>query len=338
MSVKIAVVGATGIVGSIFLEILSQCEINIAHVDAIASTSSVGASVSFGDKEILVHAIETYDFKNVDVVIFATSTDISRIYIPRALKAGCFVIDKSSLHRLENNVPLVIPEINGDDVDWNHAKLISNPNCMVTAITMALKPLDNLSPIRRVVATTFQSVSGAGKRAMDELFQQTRGVFMGSDIENDSFPKQIAFNVIPQIGDIDEKSGETEEEVNISMEAQKILGHEFAITATCVRTPVFIGHCASLNIELEDDFTVTQIRNALKKFPGVLVVDKYDDGGYITPQEAAGENEVFISRIRKDMSYPNTINLWVLTDNLRKGAALNAYQILERIYQEHFES
>ncbi len=335
MSIKIAVIGATGIVGSIFLEILSESDMKIERVDAVAS--SVGSHVSFGDKDVPVQAVESYNFSSVDVVIFATSADISRIYVPKALKAGCFVIDKSSLYRLEKNIPLVVPEVNGDDVDWEVSKLIANPNCMTTAIVMALKPLQTLSSIKRVVATTFQSTSGAGRKAMDELFQQTRGVFMGSDPTLESFPKQIAFNVIPQIDDIDEKSGDTEEERKISAEAQKILGtHDLKITATCVRTPVFIGHCAALNIEFEDDLGVSQIRSALKSFPGVLVMDKREDGGYITPQEASGENEVFISRIRKDQTQDNTINLWLVCDNLRKGAALNAYQILERIYEENF--
>lgn len=333
---KIAVVGATGIVGSVFLEILSQSDLTLERVDAVASSSS-GASVSFGDEELPVFSAEAYDFSSVDVAVFATSSDISRIYIPKALHAGCFVIDKSDLYRLDKNVPLVIPEINGDDIDWDHAKLFCNPNCMVTAIAMALKPLETLSPVVRVVGTTFQSVSGAGRRAMDELFNQTRGVFMGSDIENESFMKQIAFNIIPQIGDIDEKTGQSDEETKIEQEAQKLLDKDFPISITCVRVPVFIGHCASLNIEFEDDLTAALVRNTLKKSPGILVVDKpQEDGGYVTPQEVAGENEVFISRVRKDPNYPNTINLWVLTDNLRKGAALNAYQILERIYQEHF--
>ena len=334
MSIKIAIIGATGIVGSIFLEILSESNMKIERVDAVAS--SAGSHVSFGEKEIPVQAVENYHFSDVDVAIFATSADISRIYVPKALKAGCFVIDKSSLYRLEKNIPLVVPEVNGDHIDWETSKLIANPNCMTTAIVMALKPLQSLSPIKRVVATTFQSTSGAGRKAMDELFQQTRGVFMGSDPTLENFPKQIAFNVIPQIDDINEKSGDTEEEIKISLESEKILETTLKITATCVRTPVFIGHCACLNIEFEDELSLSEIKSTLKSFPGVLIVDKREDGGYITPQEAAGEDEVFISRIRKDHSQDNTINLWLVCDNLRKGAALNAYQILERIYQENF--
>lgn len=335
MSIKIAVVGATGIVGSVLFEILSESDMHIERMDAIASTSSIGSHLSFREKDIPVQAIENYDFSTTNVVVFAVSSDISRLYIPKALKAGCFVIDKSTLHRLEEHVPLVIPEINGNHVDWKSTKLIANPNCMVTAIAMALKPLHDLSPLQRVVATTFQSVSGAGKGAMDELFHQTRGVFMGGDIKIENFPKQIAFNVIPEISHF-LSNGETEEEEKITQETQKILGFDLKITATCVRVPVFTGHSASLNIEFEDEISIPVIKSALKSFPGILVVDKREEGGYITPQEASGENEVFVSRIRKDQSQDHTINLWVLTDNLRKGAAWNAFQILELIYEENF--
>ena len=333
MNIHIAVVGATGIVGHTFFEILSESSLKFSKIDALASAASLGTSITFGEGELKIKTLEDYDFKGVDIVVFATSDLVSQTYVPKALKAGCCVVDKSSFYRMDENTPLIVPEINGDLIDIQKHKLFANPNCMTTGIVMALKPLLDLSDIKRMVVTTYQSVSGAGKSAMDELFQQTRGVFIGSEKESHCFPKQIAFNLIPQI-DSFISDGRTEEEVKIQEETLKILGEVFSISVTCVRVPVFIGHCASLNIEFAEEVGVHEARSVFKKFPNLLVVDQREEGGYVTPQEIAGENEVFVSRIRKDDSRENTLNLWIAFDNLRKGAAYNAFQIVEKIYEQ----
>ena len=330
MAYKIAVIGATGNVGREMLNVLVQRQFPISEVVALASTRSVGTEVSFGDGVLKVKALDYYDFKGTDIALMSAGGDIAREWAPKIAAQGCIVIDNSSAWRMDRQVPLVVPEVNADALFDIPKGIIANPNCSTAQLVVALKPLHDLFTIKRVVVSTYQSVSGAGKEAMDELFRQTRAVFVADPVEVAKFTKQIAFNVIPHI-DVFLDSGVTKEEWKMVVETQKILDPDIQVTATCVRVPVFVGHAESVNIEFEKPVTAEQARAALRAAPGVLVVDKREDGGYVTPIECVGEDATFVSRIRKDPTIENGLNLWIVSDNLRKGAALNAVQIAESL-------
>ena len=330
MAYKIAVVGATGNVGREMLKVLAQREFPIAQVVALASSRSVGSNVSFGDHTLKAKSLEHYDFKGTDIVLMSAGGAIAKEWAPKITAQGCIVIDNSSAWRMDRGVPLVVPEVNPEALNDIPKGIIANPNCSTAQLVLALKPLHDLAIIKRVVVSTYQSVSGAGKEAMDELFTQTRAVFVADPIAQGSFTKQIAFNVIPHI-DVFLDSGFTKEEWKMVVETQKILDPDIQLTATCVRVPVFRGHSESVNIEFEKPITAEQARVALRNFPGIQVVDKREDGGYVTPIECAGEDAVFISRVRKDPTVEHGLNLWIVADNLLKGAALNAVQIAETL-------
>jgi len=330
MAYKIAVVGATGNVGREMLNVLVQRQFPISEVVALASTRSVGTEVSFGDGVLKVKALDYYDFKGTDIVLMSAGGAIAKEWAPKIAAQGCIVIDNSSAWRMDRQVPLVVPEVNADALNDIPKGIIANPNCSTAQLVVALKPLHDLFTIKRVVVSTYQSVSGAGKDAMDELFRQTRAVFVADPVEVGAFTKQIAFNVIPHI-DVFLDSGLTKEEWKMAVETQKILDPDIQVTATCVRVPVFVGHSESVNIEFEQPVTAEKARAALRAAPGILVVDKREDGGYVTPLECAGEDATFVSRIRKDPTVENGLNLWIVSDNLRKGAALNAVQIAESL-------
>jgi len=330
MAYKIAVVGATGNVGREMLNVLVQRQFPISEVVALASTRSVGTEVSFGDGVLKVKALDYYDFKGTDIVLMSAGGAIAKEWAPKIAAQGCIVIDNSSAWRMDRQVPLVVPEVNADALNDIPKGIIANPNCSTAQLVVALKPLHDLFTIKRVVVSTYQSVSGAGKDAMDELFRQTRAVFVADPVEVGAFTKQIAFNVIPHI-DVFLDSGLTKEEWKMAVETQKILDPDIQVTATCVRVPVFVGHSESVNIEFEQPVTAEKARAALRAAPGILVVDKREDGGYVTPIECAGEDATFVSRIRKDPTVENGLNLWIVSDNLRKGAALNAVQIAESL-------
>jgi aspartate-semialdehyde dehydrogenase len=330
MAYKIAVVGATGNVGREMLNVLMQRQFPISEVVALASTRSVGTEVSFGDGILKVKALDYYDFKGTDIVLMSAGGAIAKQWAPKIAAQGPLVIDNSSAWRMDRQVPLVVPEVNADALNDIPKGIIANPNCSTAQLVVVLKPLHDLFKIKRVVVSTYQSVSGAGKDAMDELFRQTRAVFVADPIEVGEFTKQIAFNVIPHI-DVFLDSGLTKEEWKMVVETQKILDPDIQVTATCVRVPVFVGHSEAVNIEFERPVTAEKARAALRAAPGILVVDKREDGGYVTPVECAGEDATFVSRIRKDPTIENGLNLWIVSDNLRKGAALNAVQIAESL-------
>ena len=328
MAYKIAVIGATGNVGREMLKTLAQRQFPISELVALASTSSVGREVSFGDHVLKIKALDYYDFKGTDIALMSAGGTIAKEWAPKIAAQGCLVIDNSSAWRMDRQVPLVVPEVNPDALNDIPKGIIANPNCSTAQLVVALKPLHDLFKIKRVVVSTYQSVSGAGKDGMDELFTQTRAVFVADPIAPGKFTKQIAFNVIPHI-DVFLDSGITKEEWKMAVETQKILDPDIQVTATCVRVPVFLGHSESVNIEFELPVTAEKARNALRAAPGVMVVDKREDGGYVTPIECAGEDATFVSRIRKDPTIENGLNMWIVADNLRKGAALNAVQIAE---------
>ncbi len=329
MSYKVAVVGATGNVGREMLSVLSEREFPAREVVALASTRSTGTEVSFGDGVLKVKALDYYDFKGTDIVLMSAGGAVSKIWSPKIAAQGAIVIDNSSAWRMDRDVPLIVPEVNADALDAGFKKgIIANPNCSTAQLVVALKPLHDEAQIKRVVVSTYQSVSGAGKDAMDELFKQTRAVFVADPIEVERFTKQIAYNVIPQIDDFLD-SGLTKEEWKMMVETQKILDPDIQLTATCVRVPVFIGHSEAVTVEFERPITAERARAVLRAAPGVLVVDKREDGGYVTPVECAGEDATFVSRIRKDPTVEHGLSLWIVADNLRKGAALNAVQIAE---------
>jgi len=334
MAYKIAVVGATGNVGREMLNVLIQRQFPISEVVALASSRSIGTEVSFGDGVLKVKALEYYDFKGTDIVLMSAGSAIAKEWAPKIAAQGCIVIDNSSAWRMDRQVPLVVPEVNADALNDIPKGIIANPNCSTAQLVVALKPLHDLFIIKRVVVSTYQSVSGAGKEAMDELFRQTRAVFVADPVEVAKFTKQIAFNVIPHI-DIFLDSGVTKEEWKMAVETQKILDPDIQLTATCVRVPVFVGHSESVNIEFEKPVTAEKARAALRAAPGILVVDKREDGGYVTPIECTGEDATFVSRIRKDPTVENGLNLWIVSDNLRKGAALNAVQIAESLIKRN---
>jgi aspartate-semialdehyde dehydrogenase len=328
MAYKVAVVGATGNVGREMLNVLVQREFPVSEVVALASTRSIGTEVSFGDHTLKVKALDYYDFKGTDICLMSAGGDISKEWSPKIAAQGAIVIDNSSAWRMDREVPLVVPEVNADALLSVKKGIIANPNCSTAQLVVALKPLHDAATIKRVIVSTYQSVSGAGKEAMDELFRQTRAVFVADPIETGKFTKQIAFNVIPHI-DVFLDSGVTKEEWKMMVEVQKILDPDIQLFATCVRVPVFVGHSEAVNIEFEQPITADKARAILRAAPGVLVVDKREDGGYVTPIECAGEDATFVSRIRKDPTVENGLSLWVVSDNLRKGAALNAVQIAE---------
>jgi aspartate-semialdehyde dehydrogenase len=329
MPLKVAVVGATGNVGREMLSVLKERQFPAETVVALASTRSVGVDVSFGDGVLKVHALDYYDFKGTDIVLMSAGGKIAKEWAPKIAAQGAIVIDNSSTWRMDREVPLVVPEVNAAALDAPLKKgIIANPNCSTAQLVVALKPLHDEATIKRVVVSTYQSVSGAGKEAMDELFRQTRAVFVADPIETEHFTKQIAFNVIPHI-DVFLDSGYTKEEWKMMVEVQKILDPDIQVTATCVRVPVFIGHSEAVNLEFEKPITAARARAILREAPGCLVIDKHEDGGYATPIECAGEDATYISRIRKDPTVEHGLSLWVVSDNLRKGAALNAVQIAE---------
>ena len=330
MSYNVAVVGATGNVGREMLKVLEEREFPIGEIHAVASSRSVGKEVSFGDKDLAVQSLDDFDFKGVDIVLMSAGGSIAEKAAPRAAAAGAVVIDNSSHFRMDPDVPLIVPEVNPDAIDgYTKKNIIANPNCSTIQMVVALKPLHDIAPIKRIVVSTYQSVSGAGNEAMDELFNQTRAIYMNAPLNSKNFMKQIAFNVIPQI-DVFKEGGDTKEEWKMVVETQKIISDEIKVSATCVRVPVFIGHAESVNVEFADKIDAKQARETLRKSDGVLVIDKLDEeDGFITPAEIAGDDNVFVSRIREDQSAENTLNMWVVADNLRKGAALNAVQVAE---------
>jgi aspartate-semialdehyde dehydrogenase len=329
MSFKVAVVGATGNVGREMLNVLAERAFPASEVVALASTRSIGTEVSFGDRRLKVKALDHYDFRGTDICLMSAGSAVSKVWAPKIVEQGALVIDNASFWRMDRGVPLVVPEVNAAALDGGIKKgIVANPNCSIAGLVVALKPLHDEATIKRVVVATYQSVSGAGKAPMDELFRQTRAVFVADPIESELFTKQIAFNVIPHIQEFLD-SGYTNEEFKMMVEVQKILDPNIRLTATCVRVPVFIGHSEAVNVEFEKPITAERARNLLRAAPGVLVVDKREDGGYITPIEAAGEDATYVSRIRKDPTVEYGLSLWVVSDNLRKGAALNAVQIAE---------
>ncbi|MGB3723525.1 MAG: aspartate-semialdehyde dehydrogenase [Pacificimonas sp.] len=330
MGYRVAVVGATGNVGREMLNILGEREFPLDELTAVASPRSQGRMIDFGDtgQELKVQSIEHFDFTGYDIALFAAGSGPTKTYAPKAAATGCIVIDNSSLYRMEPDVPLIVPEVNPEAVSKAKRGIIANPNCSTAQMVVALKPLHDAAKIKRVVVSTYQSVSGAGKEAMDELFTQTRAIFVGDPKENQVFTKQIAFNCIPHIDNFLD-DGSTKEEQKMVRETHKILSPDIELTATCVRVPVFVGHSESINIEFHNELSAKDAREILRKAPGIMVVDKHEDGGYVTPVECVGEYATFISRLRKDPTVKHGINLWCVSDNLRKGAALNAVQIAE---------
>ncbi|MBT5296273.1 MAG: aspartate-semialdehyde dehydrogenase [Octadecabacter sp.] len=332
MGYRIVVVGATGNVGREMLNILAERQFPADEVAVLASRKSMGTEVSFGDKTLTTKDLDTFDFTGYDIAFFAVGSDATKKYAPLAAKQGCVVIDNSSLYRYDPDVPLVVPEVNPEAV-MGYAKknIIANPNCSTAQMVVALKPLHDRAKIKRVVVSTYQSVSGSGKEAIDELWNQTKGVYVpGQEVAPKAYPKQIAFNVIPHI-DVFMDSGDTKEEWKMVAETKKIVDPSIKVTATCVRVPVFVGHSESINIEFEDFLDEDEARDILREAPGCMVIDKREDGGYVTPIECVGDFATFISRIRQDVTIDNGLNMWVVSDNLRKGAALNAVQIAETL-------
>ncbi|MFO7853664.1 MAG: aspartate-semialdehyde dehydrogenase [Paracoccaceae bacterium] len=330
MGYRVAVVGATGNVGREMLSILAEREFPVDEIVALASRRSLGSECSFGDRTLKTQDLEHFDFAGWDMALFAIGSDATKVYAPKAAKAGCVVIDNSSLYRMDPDVPLIVPEVNPEAIDGYAKKnIIANPNCSTAQMVVALKPLHDRAKIKRVVVSTYQSVSGSGKDAMDELWNQTKGLYVpGQEVAPKVYPKQIAFNVIPHI-DVFMDDGSTKEEWKMVAETKKIVDPAIKLTATCVRVPVFVGHSEAINIETEEFLDEDEARDILREAPGIMVVDKREDGGYVTPVECVGEFATYISRIRQDPTIENGLNLWCVSDNLRKGAALNAVQIAE---------
>ncbi len=336
MGFNVAVVGATGNVGREFLTVLAERKFPVEDIVALASSRSVGREVSFGEDDVLkVQALDTFNFKGIDIVLSSPGSKVSAGFAPRAAKAGAVVIDNTSCFRMEPDVPLVVPEVNPQAIaQYRKRGIIANPNCSTIQMLVALKPLHDLAQIKRIVVATYQSVSGAGHAAMDELFSQTRSIYVNDPIKPEQLTKQIAFNVIPHIGDFRD-DGSTLEEWKMAVETRKILDPDIAVAVTCVRVPVFIGHAEAINVEFLRPITEARARAALQSAPGIIVLDHRADEGYVTPTEAAGEDAVYVSRIRRDPTVPHGLNLWVVADNLRKGAALNAVQIAEILAAEY---
>ena len=339
MGYRVAVVGATGNVGREMLAILAEREFPCDEIAAVASSRSTGTEVEFGDtgKMLKVKNIEHFDFTGWDIALFAAGSEPTKIYAPKAASQGCVVIDNSSLYRMDPDVPLIVPEVNPDAIDgYTKRNIIANPNCSTAQMVVALKPLHDAATIRRVVVSTYQSVSGAGKAGMDELFEQSRAIFVGDQVEPRKFTKQIAFNVIPHI-DVFLDDGSTKEEWKMVAETKKILDPKIKVNATCVRVPVFVGHSESINIEFEKEISASQAQDILREAPGIMLVDKREDGGYVTPVECAGDSATYISRVREDPTVESGLALWCVSDNLRKGAALNAVQIAEALIARHLK-
>ena len=333
MGYRVAVVGATGNVGREMLNILEEVDFPVDKIHALASRKSIGVKVSFGDREVACQDIEQFDFSSVDIVLMSVSGSFSKEWSPKIGAAGPIVIDNSSAFRMDPDVPLIVPEVNPDDVSYARRKnIIANPNCSTAQLVVALKPLHDRARIKRVVVSTYQSVSGAGKEGMDELWDQTKGIFVLGAPPPKKFPKQIAFNVIPFIGEFQD-DGYTDEEQKMWKETHKILDADIKLTVTCVRVPVMVGHSEAVNVEFHNPIDEDEARDVLREAPGLIVIDKRDSTGYMTPKEAQGEHPVFVSRIRKDPTVEHGLNLWVVADNLRKGAALNAVQIAELLHE-----
>jgi len=338
MGYKVAVVGATGNVGHEMLNILHERKFPVDDVIALASSRSAGKEISFGDDNIKVQDLAKFDFKGVDIVLSSPGAKVSAEFSPVAAKAGAVVIDNTSHFRMDEDVPLVVPEVNPHDIAWHTKKgIIANPNCSTIQMVVALKPLNDIAKIKRVVVSTYQSVSGGGKPAMDELFQQTRHFYMNDQANPEVFPKQISFNVIPQIDKFMD-DGMTKEEWKMVVETNKIMGANINVCANCVRVPVFIGHSEMVNVEFESALSPKDAMKAWKKAPGITVIDLDSDMGYVTPAEIAGEDDVFVSRVREDKSVPHGLNFWCVSDNLRKGAALNAVQIAEVLTRKYMKA
>ena len=335
MGYRVAVVGATGNVGREMLNILEEVNFPVEKIHAIASRKSIGVEVNFGDRIIKCEDIAQFDFSSVDVVLMSVSGDFSREWSPKIAATGAMVIDNSSAFRMDPDVPLIVPEVNPDDVEWADRKnIIANPNCSTAQLVVALKPLHDRARIKRVVVSTYQSVSGAGKEGMDELFDQTKNVFVLGATPPNKFPKQIAFNVIPFIGAFKD-DGYTDEEQKMWNETHKMLDPDIALTVTCVRVPVMVGHSEAVNIEFHSPMDEDEARDLLREAPGIMVVDRRDETGYMTPKESQGEFAVFVSRIRNDPTVEHGLNIWVVSDNLRKGAALNAVQIAQLLAERN---
>jgi aspartate-semialdehyde dehydrogenase len=329
MGYNVAVVGATGNVGREMLNILDERSFPADEVVALASRRSMGVDVSYGDRTLKVKTLDHFDFSNVDICLMSAGSEVSKEYSPKIAAAGAVVIDNSSAWRYDMDVPLIVPEVNADAISgFRKRGIIANPNCSTAQLVVALKPLHDKAKIKRVVVATYQSVSGAGKEAMDELFSQTKAVFQINEVETKKFPKRIAFNIIPQI-DTFMEDGYTREEWKMVVETKKILDPKIKLTATCVRVPVFISHSEAVNVEFEEPITPDEARDILRGAPGCLVIDSREPGGYVTPYEAAGEDATYISRIREDATVENGLSMWIVSDNLRKGAALNTIQIAE---------
>ena len=330
MGYRVAVVGATGRVGGEILNILDERKFDVDEVAAVASEHSAGKEVSFGQDNVLkVQALDTFDFNGWDLALFSPGAKVSAEFAPKAAAAGCTVIDNTSHFRMDPDVPLVVPEVNADAVNaFTTKNIIANPNCSTIQMVVALKPLHDRARIKRVVVSTYQSTSGGGNAAMDELFDQTKGIYGTVSPTPKVFPKQIAFNVIPHI-DVFMEDGYTKEEWKMVAETKKILDPSIKVTATCVRVPVFVGHAEAVNVEFESPLSADEARDILREAPGLMVVDSPEDNGYVTPVDSAGEDATFVSRIREDATVENALNLWVVADNLRKGAALNSVQIAE---------
>jgi aspartate-semialdehyde dehydrogenase len=339
MGYKVVVAGATGNVGREMLAILAEREFPIDEIAALASSRSTGDEVEFGEtgKILKIKNIEHFDWAGWDIALFAIGSDATAVYAPKAAAAGCVVIDNSSLYRMDPDVPLIVPEVNPDAIDgYTKRNIIANPNCSTAQLVVALKPLHDAATIKRVVVSTYQSVSGAGKEGMDELFEQSRNIFVGDSAEAKKFTKQIAFNVIPHIDKFLD-DGSTKEEWKMVVETKKILDPKVKVVATCVRVPVFVGHSEAVSIEFENEISAKKAQSILREAPGVMLVDKREDGGYITPTEAAGDDATFVSRVREDSTVENGLMLWCVSDNLRKGAALNAVQIAELLGRRHLK-
>ena len=331
---NIAIVGATGNVGRKTLEVLEKKELSIDNLYLVASSKSAGKKISFKGKEHEVFDLENFDFSKVRIAFFAAGGKISEKFAEKAAK-NCIVIDNSSFYRMDPDVPLIVPQVNSDDLKNNKKNIIANPNCSTAQLVIALKPLHDLFVIKRIVVSTYQSVSGGGKAPMDELIEQTKSVLDGKEVKSKNFTKQIAFNAIPHI-DVFSDNGYTKEELKMTNETKKILDSKIDLTATCVRLPISVSHSEAVNLQFEKSFSLEKVRDALNNFDGCKVIDERVDGGYITPLEAEGKDETFISRIREDKTIKNGLNLWIVSDNLLRGAALNAVEIAETLIKNNF--
>jgi aspartate-semialdehyde dehydrogenase len=335
MGYRVAVAGATGAVGHQIFEALEETGFPVDDIVALASERSVGKEVSFGDKTLKVQDLAKFDFDGWDIGLFSPGGSVSAIHAPRAAEAGCIVIDNTSHFRMDPDVPLVVPEVNPEALaGYTNRNIIANPNCSTIQLVVALKPLHDIARIKRVVVATYQAAGGAGKAGMDELYYQTKGIYEMKDVEPKAFPKQLAFNVIPHI-DVFMEDGSTKEEWKMVQETKKILDSGIELVATCVRVPVLVGHSEAVNIEFEEPIDLEQAYEALENAPGVLLLDRREDGGYATPVDCVGDPAVFVSRLREDTTVPYGLTMWVVSDNLRKGAAYNAVQIAEALVADY---